>query len=492
MAQAMEETSGLADAPEYDVESLRFTSAPYLEYDVVEDDGQVIHRERLIGQDGETLVEQREPIVFAMGSGARGRSYAIERGGFLFMSPLSWYSTQGKWDLSPGYEPVNHPQFSRPIADRCLRCHCGQPAEISGGSLQVPSYEKPFVVEHGISCERCHGPAADHIDFHDSGTVAGKTDPIVNPIDLSPDQRDDVCNQCHLQGKGEVLRPGRHPSDFRPGDRVGDIWTVFLDGTSVESDQSTKAVSHVQQMLSSRCYLESGKKLACVSCHDPHGMPTEAEKPAFFRESCLACHGNDDCHETEARRQATSPSDHCVSCHMPRLEANDIPHTTQTDHRILARPSEGVKSKDDSPTELIADRWTIYGGDSLKLPEPERQRAIGLALAQTAGESGNNAEFEAAREALEKALPSFTEDDELAAALALCNYRLENAERAEELWLDTLERNPTHEESLLNLGTYYQNGGKLALARPLLTDYVSARPYDTDALFQLSLLGLYL
>ena len=49
--------------------------------------------------------------------GGRGVAYLIERDGFLFQSPITWYSRERRWDLSPGYEKSNV-HFDRPIGPR--------------------------------------------------------------------------------------------------------------------------------------------------------------------------------------------------------------------------------------------------------------------------------------------------------------------------------------------------------------------------------------
>src|SRR5260370_39972524 len=73
-------------------------------------------------------------------------------------------------------------------------------------------YPQPAFTHNGVVCERCHGPGVAHV----SGGA------IVNPAKLTPARRDEVCLQCHLEGKAAIERPRRHLYEFRPGDKLAD------------------------------------------------------------------------------------------------------------------------------------------------------------------------------------------------------------------------------------------------------------------------------
>ncbi|RMG34301.1 MAG: hypothetical protein D6725_14545, partial [Planctomycetota bacterium] len=289
------------------------------------DDGRIVHHERRYDEFGKLLYDQAVPIDYEVGSGQRGRSYLLHRYGRFFQSPITWYSTKRVWDLSPGYAKINL-RFHRRIVDACLACHVGRARP---DPRQPDAFLKPAVTEASIGCERCHGPGADHVAFQRDG--AEGDDPIVNPDRLPPRQRDSVCEQCHLQGRARVLRYGRSDFDFRPGDRLSDVWVVFPEGTGIRDDQTTRAVNQVEQMRSSRCYRESDGGLSCTSCHDPHRTVPREEAPAFYRSRCLNCHGPNgphaDCALAETERRRRVANDSCIACHMPPLKAADVPHT---------------------------------------------------------------------------------------------------------------------------------------------------------------------
>ena len=93
---------------------------------------------------------------------------------------------------------------------------------------------------------------------------------------------------------------------------------------------SIKVISHVEQLQLSACARNSGDKLWCATCHDPHSQPTNSAQ--YFRDRCLSCHG-------QALLQThAKPANDCVSCHMPKRRAKDGAHSVFTDHFIARIP----------------------------------------------------------------------------------------------------------------------------------------------------------
>src|SRR5438477_6416610 len=65
--------------------------------------GKVYHRQARRDAQGHAITEHEDEVQYALGSGTRGRSYLIDREGYLFQSPISWFSQGETWDLSPGF-----------------------------------------------------------------------------------------------------------------------------------------------------------------------------------------------------------------------------------------------------------------------------------------------------------------------------------------------------------------------------------------------------
>ena len=251
------------------------------------------------------------------------------------------------------------------ISIQCLQCHCNQADHVAG---TLNRYRPPLFQGFAIGCERCHGPGELHVKRHQEGDLpSGLDETIVNPRNLSPDLRDAVCQQCHLQGETRIFSRGREPFDYRPGLPLHLFWSTFFRNPRFIDNK--KPVNHVHQLSTSRCAQKSAGKLGCVSCHDPHVLPAASEKATYFRGRCLQCHQETSCGIAPAVRRQTSSSDDCTICHMPRFETSTIAHTAATDHRIPrfgktgpGQPRSGdAQPADQGPILTIIGTFSIRG-----------------------------------------------------------------------------------------------------------------------------------
>jgi photosynthetic reaction center cytochrome c subunit len=275
-------------------------------------------------------------IEYVIGSGTHASGYLTNIEGHLFQSPVAFYSSRKAYDLAPGYEDLRNPDFTRPVTEECLLCHSGSALFVAGTQNR---YREPIFSAEAISCERCHGPVERHLADPRAGT-------IVNPAKLEAAARDSVCEQCHLFGVSRVLNPGKIFSDFVPGQKLEDTFTVYHDAVPPGASAGAfKVISHVEQLALSACARNSGGRLWCGTCHDPHNKPVEAVP--YYRARCLSCHT-----AKLAEPHPAQDSD-CLSCHMPRRNAKDGGHSAFTDHRIQRRPA----SEQDLPPGTGIAAW---------------------------------------------------------------------------------------------------------------------------------------
>ncbi len=185
-----------------------------LHFQVKSSGGRPLHQVSALDDQGRAAFERADEVVLAIGSGTRGRSYVINRDGFLFQSPISWYAQPGAWDLSPGFARAH--LAGLPIDAQCLFCH-SQHAEVVAGTAN--RYRGALENARPIGCERCHGPGQLHVERR---RRRGQADEpvdftIVNPARLEPALREAVCQQCHFTSEYRVVRRGRGVFDYRPG-----------------------------------------------------------------------------------------------------------------------------------------------------------------------------------------------------------------------------------------------------------------------------------
>lgn len=430
----------------------------------------VFHHEVRENTDGSVMYDQAVPIHYSLGSGQRGRSFLTNRDGLLFMSPIGWYSNGAGWDLSPGYRPESHQRFERQVSDECLMCHAGR---MTSAPDQPATFNanRPFL-EESIGCERCHGPAASHV-IHYQKPDPSLVDRIVNPAKLDALRQEAVCNQCHLQGVKRTLRYGRQEFDFRPGDALGDVWVVSLELEKPGPDNTVRAVSQTQQMHESVCFQKS-QSLSCISCHDPHRHPKPEDRSAFYDNRCLKCHSpsSTECAESSSTRGGRS----CVECHMPRLSTSDVPHTSQTDHRV---PRSGAIPKR-TTVPRAGDDFAFYREGDLALPEWELQRARGILMSELT-QSGNDVSLAYKAVSLLKPLQnSLPGDTEFLNALGVAYMQQDDLTAAARCFKLSLQSAPKHVLTLQFLAALHQLSRDFPQSRHYYERLIEINPWRAE------------
>jgi tetratricopeptide (TPR) repeat protein len=251
-------------------------------------------------------------VEYAIGSNHQGRSFVgHDREGQARELRLSEYPSAPLWSRTSEHPPEPREiegYLGRPISDesvrRCVHCHSTnfQAVQQPEGRLEA--------ADHGIGCERCHGPGGHHVravelKFSDLA--------IARPRLASAEQVVALCAQCHQAP--ESASP-RSPGFIR-----------FQAPTMVQS----------------RCYTESGS-LSCVTCHNPHR--DAGRNPAEYEAICLQCHPAQAAKSKEPAAGLGRPktwtscptrsTQGCLECHMPRIR-EAVPRTTFTDHFIRVR-----------------------------------------------------------------------------------------------------------------------------------------------------------
>jgi len=434
--------AGGDDLEKLDPQSMNPCQVGPYEMSVRIEDGKMIHSLSAKMADGEVLPSVDFPTAIAIGSGTRGRSYLVYDADSVWQSPVSWFTTKSRWDVSPGFDLGTATQ--RPTVTECLYCHINEHETITD---TVNRYKLPLSkLQLSIGCERCHGPGQLHSQERTEEKPLDPSHPgidtsIVNPKHLSDDLQLSICGQCHLSGKARVTRKDRLEHDFRPGLPLELFINAFL--THPEAKFKNKAVGHFDQMLQAKCKTATGGKLLCTTCHDPHQSFDPQEAQRRYISDCKSCHQTLVCSETQETRD--KQQDNCIDCHMPTNRNTNIAHTSLTDHRILRRPGDSVASNDAPLDQAVLVPY--FQNDVLSADEQDRD--LGIALAGFSDKMPPN-------------LPIKRPTVALAA--------MQSAMRAA----------PRNEKVLAQLSFVAEIAGKLDLAIGALNDLVAINPSSTD------------
>jgi predicted CXXCH cytochrome family protein len=294
--------------------------------------------------------------------------YFKKVGDDYFVLPAQWDVTHKNWKpyfvkadwWAPLYPPDN---FQRPTSALCDGCH----------SVNYDIKTKT-VTEWNVGCERCHGPGSEHVK-----NPAGN--PVLNPARFDYVAANDVCIQCHSQGR-PLTNPieGKYydwPVGYSPALKLRDFWrleehnlgettfTHFADGTAHKNRMQGN------DFVTSQMYAHG---VTCFTCHDVHGteFPANLRQPASTL--CLNCHGPNSPNGPHAptisahtHHQPGSAGNECIACHMPKIAQTlgDVNVRSHTFRFVSPTMSDSLKIPN-ACNVCHADKTTAWATDALK------------------------------------------------------------------------------------------------------------------------------
>jgi hypothetical protein len=239
------------------------------------------------------------PLDVFTGSAKTGQSFLYWHHDALFQSHVSYLSEPDVWVPSPGYSGTQA-EYTRVIRTGCLECHITYIDQKRGPNV----YHRDSAI-WGISCERCHGPGRDHVQYHQDHPNEKTSKYIVHPNDLPRERQLEICGQCHA---GSFALIGDAFS-YRPGDELDKFHKLL--NPDFEGVGSIHTSNQLTRLKMSKCFQES--EMTCTTCHNPH--ENQRGDLAVFTKSCLNCHHRDHCGMSEELGDRIT--DNCIACHMP-------------------------------------------------------------------------------------------------------------------------------------------------------------------------------
>ena len=309
-----------------------------------------------------------DDVAFVYGSRYKQR-YFVKRGDDYFPLPAQWDIAQKRWLpyhveagtdwWAPYYGPSNS---DRPTGPTCDGCH--------SVNYNVKTKE---VTEWNVGCEKCHGPGSEHV-AHPTRTN------IVNPRTLDYVRGNDVCVQCHSQG-----RPLNNPIDgkyydwpvgFLPGQRLADHWRLEeLKPGTTDFYQFADLTAHKNRMQGND-FVQSNmyhRQLRCFDCHDVHNNQNESNLIEKGNALCLGCHTKENpaglkgTVSQHTHHAENSTGSQCIACHMPHIEQTIKGNYVAAHTFRFITPDETEESGIPNPcTSCHADKSSAWADQELR------------------------------------------------------------------------------------------------------------------------------
>ena len=273
---------------------------------------------QVLYSDGIEKEAHRFDITFGV---KHAQTFLTWEGNKTFELPVSYYASVNQWGTSPGGGfASNGAYFNRSIGVNCYECHSsyiGNELTMTGGEGIQETLDRSTLIM-GIDCERCHGPALNHVNYKLAFPEIKEAKYILPSSSFTRQQQSDACAVCH---GGNDKRKEISPFGFKMGDTLANYFAPF--GRPEKPDAGYDVHGNQYGLLSeSKCFLQS-QTLTCVTCHDPHSDAGNDLK--VYSATCIGCHNNPD-HTSLDMDVATAQSikNNCIDCHMPKQPSNKI------------------------------------------------------------------------------------------------------------------------------------------------------------------------
>ncbi|MBN2507867.1 MAG: tetratricopeptide repeat protein [Verrucomicrobia bacterium] len=328
------------------------------------------------------------PLVRALGVDPMRQFLVAEPRGRYQMTELAadsrtndWFDVYAEEDRQPG-EWGHWTGRGMTWNTMCAFCHNTRVRK--NYEFSTDSYAT-VMKEHGVGCEACHGPMADHNAWQQQRGGKQKGDPTARRFDNT--LMLDYCGACHA-------RRNDLTGDFHPGERFFDHYlltlpddsdTYYPDGQVRDEDFEFTA------FLGSRMQAAG---VTCKDCHDPHS----GKRLLAGNALCMKCHEKPPLEFPTAKpidpaqhsfHTPNTPGDLCTDCHMPQTvymarhwrhdHGWTIPDPLLTlQHQI---PNACSRCHQDKSVEWNLKYCEEWYGDQMNRPTRRRAQAVAKARA---------------------------------------------------------------------------------------------------------------
>lgn len=245
-------------------------------------------------------------------------------GGRMQATRMSWDTKAKKWfhqyagENIPAGDWLHWTGNGQNWNTMCASCHS---TNVNKGYDELTDTYKTTYNDINVSCESCHGPGKNHIDYiNGSDYKSGeKIKGSLLMLYKASGQMAEInmCGYCHAR-RSEITGnpfPGTEfMEDFIPELPTTDFF--FADGQMNDEDYNYTS------FLQSKMFRRS---IQCTNCHNPHSNKLKLDGATV----CAQCHAKDQYESEKHTLHAIGTNGvNCISCHMPSklYMGNDLRH----------------------------------------------------------------------------------------------------------------------------------------------------------------------
>ncbi|WP_250436638.1 tetratricopeptide repeat protein [Hanstruepera flava] len=237
----------------------------------------------------------------------------------------TWYHQYSGDTINP-HDWMHWTRGSQNWNTMCAECHSTHLEK--NYNVEANSYNTTFSSVN-VSCESCHGPAKNHVDWAKSGH-SSDTDTYLKTLDTQLNQMNS-CAPCHAR-RTKLTQTLESNLNFEDQYIVQTISTPFYhaDGQILEEDYVYGS------FLQSEMY---HKGVTCTDCHNAHTLELKMKG----NNLCMQCHEPEYNSPSHHFHQNDTESAQCINCHMTgkTYMGNDF----RRDHSFrIPRPDQSISA----------------------------------------------------------------------------------------------------------------------------------------------------